>query len=252
MNPVIDLLFSRKSVRAFEDRDVSTDLKNLIIDSAIQAPTAGNQVLYTILDIEDQHIKDRLAVLCDDQPFIARAPVVLVFLADCRRWMDCYELAGESPRKPGPGDLLLASADALIAAQNAVIAAESLGLGSCYIGDILENREDVVTLLALDDYVVPAAMLVIGWPTRQQVQRPKPPRFDKTAIVCKNVWSRHTEDELRGMFTRRHEDAGFDFNSYVSAFCKRKYHSGFAEEMNRSAEGYLSLFPGPDGSGSDR
>ena len=42
-----------------------------------------------------------------------------------------YAEAGCAPRAPGPGDLLLAVADACIAAQNAVTAAESLGLGRC-------------------------------------------------------------------------------------------------------------------------
>ena len=48
---------------------------------------------------------------------------------------------GEPVRKPQEGDLFLACSDALIAAQTAVVAAESLGIGSCYIGDIMENYE---------------------------------------------------------------------------------------------------------------
>ena len=91
MNSTITELFERKSVRAFEDRDISEDVKALIIDAAIQAPTAGNQVLYSILDITDQKLKDALAISCDNQPFIAKAPMVLIFLADCRRWLDSYE-----------------------------------------------------------------------------------------------------------------------------------------------------------------
>ena len=87
---------------------------------------------------------------CDNQPFIARAPLVLLFLADYQRWFDYYMLSGvedlcrrrgEPLRKPQEGDLFLACNDALIAAQTAVVAAESLGIGSCYIGDIMENYE---------------------------------------------------------------------------------------------------------------
>ena len=48
-----------------------------------------------------------------------------------------------SPREPDVGDLLLAVSDANIAAQNAVTAAEAMGIGSCYIGDIMENAETV-------------------------------------------------------------------------------------------------------------
>ena len=55
---------------------------------------------------------------------------------------------------------MLATDDALIAAQNAVTAAESLGIGSCYIGDILEQYETHRELFCLPKYAVPAAMIV--------------------------------------------------------------------------------------------
>ena len=69
---------------------------------------------------------------------------------------------------------MLAITDTAIAAQNAVVAAESLGIGSCYIGDIMENCEEQRRLLQLPEYVFPAVMLVFGWPTMQQKQRQKP------------------------------------------------------------------------------
>ena len=77
--------------------------------------------------------------------------MALVFCADCRKWLSFYREAGLTPRKPGTGDLLLAVEDALIAAQNAVTAAESLGIGSCYIGDVMENAEEMKELLKLPD-----------------------------------------------------------------------------------------------------
>ena len=81
----------------------------------MQAPTAGNQMLYTILQITDQNLKERLAETCDHQPFIAKAPLVLVFLADFQRWYDAFASAGCHARLPAEGDLMLAVADACIA-----------------------------------------------------------------------------------------------------------------------------------------
>ncbi len=242
MNPIIQSLFDRKSVRVYEDRPISAADKALIIDAAIQAPSAGNQALYTILDIEDQALKDALAVTCDNQPFIAKAPLVLVFLADCRRWLDAYEAAGATSRAPGVGDLLLACEDAMCAAQNAVVAAQSLGIGSCYIGDVLENRERQMELLKLDEYVVPIAMLVFGYPTAQQMERQKPRRFDAKYLVRKNVYSRHTDAELRAMFAEAHPEPNFDFDRWIKAFCERKYNSEFSLEMSRSAKAYVERF----------
>ena len=140
MNQIIQSLFDRRSVRAYTQEPVAPEVKELLLECAFQAPTAGCQQLYTILDIVDQGEKEELAQLCDHQPFIAQAPVVLIFCADCQRWLDVYGEAGTEARKPGPGDLLLAMADAVIAAQNVVVAAESLGLGSAISGTFWSTR----------------------------------------------------------------------------------------------------------------
>ena len=232
-------LLERKSVRKFEDRPVPDDVKARLLECAFNAPTAGNQQMYTILDICDQGIKDVLARTCDHQPFIAEAPLVLVFLADSRRWLDAYVEAGAPTRAPGPADLMLAVADATIAAQNVVVAAHAYGLGSCYIGDIVEQREEVVEVLALDEYVFPAAMLVIGYPTAQQLRRPKPARFPYEFIVKTDRYARSTPDELRAAHAARD---GSDFDRAVQAFCQRKYMSGFAAEMNRCVIDYLAPY----------
>ena len=245
MNDTMRALFARKSVRAFEAKEVPGEVKAALLQAAFQAPTAGNQMLYTILDITDEALKSDLAELCDHQPFIAKAPVVLIFLADCRRWLDLYRAAGLSPRAAGPGDLLLAMADAIIAAQNAVVAAESFGLGSCYIGDILENCEAVRARLSLPDEVVPAAMLVLGYPTAQQSARKKPERFDAKQIVFENAYRTLTKEEHRAMYLEREARAGkpdTDFEASVTAFCKRKYEGDFSLEMSRSAASYLRAF----------
>ena len=245
-NTILSALAARKSVRVFTDEAVTADERAAILQAAFQAPTAGNQQLYTILNITDPALKATLADLCDHQPFIAKAPLVLVFLADCRRWLNAYHAAGiEDVRAPGAGDLLLAMADTCIAAQNAVVAAESMGIGSCYIGDVIENAEAMRDALHLPQYVVPACMLVFGRPTEQQRRRPKPARFAEEAVVCENVYRDRTPDELRADFTARAAANGqqeYDFGKAVTAFCKRKYASDFSREMTRSAEIYWKEF----------
>lgn len=243
-NEILRALSARKSVRVFTDEPITAEERAAILQGAFQAPTAGNQQLYTILDITDPALKATMADLCDHQPFIAKAPLCLVFLADCRRWPRAYRAAGvEAPRDPGAGDLLLALADSCIAAQNAVTAAESLGIGSCYIGDVLENAEAMREALHLPAHVVPACMLVFGRPTQQQKDRKKPVRFREEAVVCENVYRDRTEAELREDFTLRGADLPeFDFDRYVQAFCNRKYESDFSREMSRSAGVYLKDF----------
>jgi len=240
MTETIRQLNARKSVRVFLDREIPREEKDAILNAACQAPTAGNQQLYTILDVTDPAIKARLVETCDHQPFIATAKMVLIFCADCKKWYDGFRYAGCQPRLPGVGDLLLAVSDANIAAQNAVTAAESLGIGSCYIGDIMENSEEQRALLNLPPYVFPAAMLVFGYPTEQQRERAKPLRADLRHIVHENRYREMDADELRDLFAMRTEKKPYE--DYMKAFCDRKYNSDFSVEMSRSVGEYLRQF----------
>ena len=242
MNEVITQLIGRKSVRVFEDREIDEDLVTEILLSAVNAPTAGNQQLYTILRITDPEIRRKLSESCDHQPFIAEGKLVLVFCADCLKWYEAFKCAGCEPRDPGAGDLLLAVDDVMIAAQNAVTAAQSLGIGSCYIGDIMENIETQREILGLPEYVFPAALLVFGYPTEQQKNRKKPERADLRYIVQENTYHPHTPDELRQMLSKK---CGTEpYEDWIRAFCKRKYNSDFSKEMTRSVSEALKAFKG--------
>ncbi|MFZ5969925.1 MAG: nitroreductase family protein [Bacillota bacterium] len=245
MNDVLKQIKSRKSMRVFENKPIAEDIKKEIVNAAFEAPTAGAMMLYSILDITDEVLKEELAVTCDNQPFIAKAPLVLIFLADYKRWYDAFCYEDCNPRKPGEGDILLACADAIIAAQNTVVAAESLGIGSCYIGDILENCETVRELLELPDYVLPAAMLVYGYPTETQKNRRKPVRFEEQYIVFENKYHRLTKEEHVEMNRTRNQKTGLadkNVGEDIRAICNRKYMSDFSLEMNRSAAEYLKKF----------
>ena len=207
-------------------------------------------MLYSILDITDQAVKDHLAVTCDHQPFIARAPMVWLFLADYQRWYDAFLASGveetcaqrgESMRRPAEGDLFLACSDALIAAQNAVIAAESFGVGSCYIGDIMEQYEVHKELLGLPQYVFPICMLVFGHPTQQQLDREMTTRFDSKFIVFENRYRRLGKSEFEEMFAEREaaRAKGHTADSVQNvgqATYLRKFDADFTKEMTRSVK----------------
>ena len=237
MNCVIQQLKERKSVRAFTDRPITAQEAAVILEAAVNAPTAGNQQLYTIIQVTDARLKAQLAESCDHQPFIAKAPLILIFCADCRKWYRAFQEFGCEPRNPGVGDLMLAVSDANIAAQNAVVAAQSLGIGSCYIGDIMENAEMQRQLLSLPPYVFPAAMLVFGYPTEQQRNRQKPPRSAMCHIVHENGYRDMDAGELEQLLSVK--AGGRSFEEWVQAFCSRKYNSDFSREMTRSVGVFL-------------
>ena len=235
MNETIRVLMQRKSVRVFEDRPIGAEEKQTILAAAMRAPTAGNSMLYSILDVTDQAKKDKLAQTCDHQPFIAKAPMVLVFLADYRRWVRKFQQAGcEEIPNPRLSDLILATNDTVIAAHAACVAAESLGIGSCYIGDIIEQWEEHQKLFDLPPFVAPVSMLVFGYPTQQQKDRPQTSRFPQKMIVMENGYHDLTEEELQEFYP----------DDKARAFYNRKYISGFALEMVRSAEEILKNWEG--------
>ena len=239
MNEIIKSLLERKSIRSYTDQEISPQCKEQILRAAMEAPTAGNQQMYTILDITRQDLKERLAVTCDNQPFIAKGKMVLIFCADFQKWYQAFKIAGCDPRKPGPGDFLLAVEDAAIAAQNAVTAAQSLGIGSCYIGDIMENYEIHRELLDLPEFVFPALMLVFGYPTPQQQEREKPRRAPLDFIVHENTYPRFSPEEIRQNIADLN---GENFDSWMKRFCKRKYQADFSLEMSRSVAAALKNF----------
>ena len=237
MNEITRSLKNRKSVRVFREIEIDEKIKEEILLCAVNAPTAGNQQLYTILDIRNKDLLKRLSVTCDNQPFIADSEFTLIFCADFRKWYDAFIFTGCEPRVPREGDLMLAVNDAVIAAQNAVCAAESFGIGSCYIGDIMENCEIHREMLQLPEYVFPVAMLVFGYPEESQIRRTKPERADMKHIVHRDTYRTMEKDELEELFGIKAKEKSYE--DWMKAFCNRKYNSDFAKEMSRSVAKYI-------------
>jgi FMN reductase (NADPH)/FMN reductase [NAD(P)H] len=245
-NETIALMDGRCSTRSYSPEPITEDEKQTILHTAMRAPTAGNMMLYSIIEIEDQALKDRLAETCDHQPFIARAPWVLLFAADVQKWMDLFAVSGIEGLEgvphditPGPGWLMLACCDALIAAQSAVLAAESLGIGSCYIGDILELGETHADLLQLPRYTFPVTMLCFG---RPKARSRRVERYEKH-MVHRNTYRRLGTDELREVsddLDRLYGAHGFGgFANYVQEVYARKVAADFALEADRSVAWWI-------------
>ena len=237
---VMKCILTRTSIRAYQDRPVEDEKVEQLLRAAMAAPTAGNKQPWRFVVIEDRQTLKEISAHFQTMKMAEHAPLVLVFCADCRKWYDAYKEAGCTPRTPGVGDLMLAVTDTAIAAQNAVVAAESFGIGSCYIGDIMENCDTQRSLLHLPDYVFPAVMLVFGWPTQQQKDRVKPQRCAMEHIVHENGYRTMDGAELRDTFGYKAGNTPFD--QWCTAFCNRKYNSDFSKEMTRSAEEYLNQF----------
>jgi FMN reductase (NADPH) len=255
VNDVLRTLAERASVRSFDTRRLEPSHEEAILSAALRAPTAGNMMLYTILRIRDEKTRSVLAETCDNQPFIAEAPLSLIFLADFTRWTRLFDAAGVPALArergiawdgPSKGDFLLCCSDALIAAQNAVVAAQSLDVGSCYIGDIMERYETHRELFKLPPQAFPIAMLCLGYPKGGRMPATRS-RFDAGFIVHDEVYRNFSPQELLRMVEREDghvQDAigGIEPAEYVRRFFLRKQGAEFSREMARSVQAGLDAF----------
>lgn len=252
----IDLLKNRMSLRKYADKPVTKEHLDIILESIMRAPTAGNMMLYSVIVIKDEEKKKILSRTCDNQPFIATAPVVLIFLADMQRWFDyyCHCNVKEYCEKkaiefvgPDEGDLMLAAADAVIAAQNAVVAGEALDIGSCYIGDIIENWEMHRDLLKLPQWTFPVAMLCMGYYPEEQ-KRIISPRFDREYIIYEDEYKRLSSEDFKDMFIEREKRMAPDNKAGAENFGQfmyaRKTGADFSVEMTRSVREMLKNWRG--------
>jgi nitroreductase len=246
MNSTIKVINNRTSLRKFSKIPVANDVKDSIINSALRAPSAGNLMLYSIIKVEDQNILDKLSDTCDNQPFIKTASFALIFLVDFQRLYDyfannnyfsyCME-QDQYPKFPELSDLLLGSEDAMCAAQNSVIAAESLGVGSCYIGDIIENYEVHKELFNLQQLTFPLGMVVFG--NYPEDYKPKlTNRLDRKYVVFNEKYQQLSYDELKDAYKDK-EDSFIPNNKFGAKNAAQytyalKFSSDFAVEMRRS------------------
>jgi nitroreductase len=259
-NPTLELLTHRRSLRLYAPTPLEPEEKDAILAAAMRAPTAGAMMLYAIIEVEDQALKDRLAETCDHQPFIAQAPYLLLFVADYQRWMDLYAAGGCEQRaaelgiptrRPAEGDLILAFMDAMVAAHSAVVAAESMGIGSCYIGDIIEDWETHRDMFNLPRYSCPAALVCFGRPARPQPSQ-LVPRVDRRYIVHKNAYRRFSAEELAehnrpfGVGSFEHKEYPNGGQNVVQMNYMRKFTAAFSLEMTRSVRAILKNWNGSE------
>lgn len=247
-----DVILKRRSYRTFASRLVEKEVEDKLLTMTLRAPSGGNMQLWSMIRVTDPEKKALLAKTCDNQTFIAKAPLVYFFLADTHKWLEyfkgskCDEKFGKPIRKPGIGDFHLGMQDAMAAAQTCVLAAESLGLRSCYIGDIIENYETVKEAFHLPTFAAPACLLVIGYP-KEEIKAPLLPRPDNDAFYFTDEYPEITYEMMEKMyknqedFSRENKTLPLDnTGTYGDRYFNKKYTSDFMAEMNRSTKIFLS------------
>lgn len=200
-NETIRLLHERSSCRSFHERNIPPDVLQYVLGAGIHAATGGNLQPYSIIQIEDEKQKKKLATICE-QEFIGAAPVDLLFCIDWRRNRRWAELetapfsATNSFRH-----FWISFQDTVMAAQNICTAADALGLGSVYIGTVVDFLPECREMFELPDGVLPVVLLCLGYPKT----RPEPRKKLGVPVVVHSEKYRELEDkELLDAFEQKY------------------------------------------------
>lgn len=160
-NPIISTMLDRKSIRRYTSRKPSDATINLIVRAGQQAPFAS-QLCSVLVS------KNRMR-----NPF--KAPLLFTVCVDVHK-LEC--IMAKRKWKIVTNDLsilLFGIQDASLMAENMVIAAESLGLGSCFLGNAPYTSSRIIRKYKLPKRVFPLVQLVIGYPAENPLPRPRYP-----------------------------------------------------------------------------
>lgn len=187
MNPTIELMQNHRVYREFDPTATVSDSElEAIIKSAQQAPSWQNGQHYSIINISDPALREKICHIQPRNPQIAQCSVFLVFVIDGYRSRLASDAYAGSFMGFGDADTLFTLAtDTALAAQNAILAAESLGYGTCPIGGLRMVANELIDLLNLPKYTYPVFGLCIGKPA---IAMRLKPRLPKQAVYFENTY----------------------------------------------------------------
>lgn len=192
----------RRTVRRYSDREVSNEILDEILETAMRAPTCGNMQLYTVVVSRTADEKAALAPAHFNQPMVTGAPVVLTVCADYARFTRWCRLSGADPGYDNLLSFMSAMSDATIYAQQIVAIAESLGLGTCYLGTVTYNADKISELLHLPDLCVPVACITLGWPDGEGEETE---RLPLRALRHDGAYRHDSDEEVMELFKAKDE-----------------------------------------------
>ena len=183
-------LAAHRSHRAFTAEPVPPALLRALLASAFSAPAKSDLQQSCVVHASNHSVQARIASLIPSMPWIADAPVLLVFCGDNRRIRRICELRGTPFANDHLDSFLNAAVDAGLVMAGFIHAAQAAGLGCCPLSAVRNHAAAIAEMLALPDYVFPVAGMVAGYPARERKITPRLPldafvhaeRYDDTEL----------------------------------------------------------------------
>jgi nitroreductase len=173
MNSTTEHQLGHKTIREFEQKPVPKEIVTLLFDVARRTASSNGMQQYSIIHVTDQAIKDEIAKVAG-QEYIKRTPELFIFIVDQFRNASIAKAKQVEVHHGKDMDRFFQGfTDACLAAQNMVNAAESFGLGTMYLGSILNDSERICELLHLPELTFPVVGLAVGYPGQAPQLKPR-------------------------------------------------------------------------------
>ena len=148
---LLKTIISRSSVRKFSDKLIPKELLTILLTAAQSAPSKSNLQQYSILIMQDETIKMKVADLIGNTKWALSAPVFLLFLADIRRNINVTNNKGYDHKNNNVDTFMNAVIDSALSMQSLICAAEASGLGVCPISMIRNIIDEIKEYAAKEE-----------------------------------------------------------------------------------------------------
>ncbi|MDE6443370.1 MAG: nitroreductase family protein [Muribaculaceae bacterium] len=175
MQSVEKSLLERTSVRRYEREVIPEETMNFIFDAIRNTPTSYNGQQFSVIDIDDQALKEELYALTN-QKQLKTCNRLLIFCSDYNKITLLAERKGiDVPKFTNTMDgVIIGIIDASLAMMSAVVAAQAAGLGSNCVGYLRTvDPAKVAELLHLPKGVFVVCGLALGIPREHPDLKPK-------------------------------------------------------------------------------
>lgn len=159
MNQKLAFIFSRRSVRKFEERQVPAAMLHDLLEAGMAAPSAVAKDPWHFIVLREKAELNQLAELLPNGQMLRQAGAAFIVCGDINQAHDRQE------------SYLLQDLSA--ATENILLAANALGLGTCWLGvhPRIERMEGISRLYQLPENVIPMCGIAIGWPKEPPLPR---------------------------------------------------------------------------------
>jgi nitroreductase len=240
-------MLKRTSIRRFREQPVDEDTLRTVLLAGQRTASPGGFQAYGLIIVDDAEKRSRIGEITR-QRFIAGAPVFILVCVDMRRFrMMLDHLGHDYHLRHGQGlyAKLFSIVEAGMVAQNMATAALLMGLGSCFVGAVFYEMEEVSKLLGLPQGVVPLLGLCLGYPAESPPLRP---RWPLANIVHKNKYQEATTEDIDRYLAMademmKQEDYYRKYSGQETTFTEhvkwKTQATKWIEEHDRSARDFL-------------